>query len=73
MDTNGPCGLGETIRQARLDRGLSQQALADLLGCSAKTVGRWEAGSFGLKLGEAFRLSQILDADLVVWGELAAA
>ena len=32
------------IRQLRLDRGWSQQALADRLGVNRTTVVRWEAG-----------------------------
>jgi len=36
--------LGERIRRARLDAGLSQQALAEALRCSRTTVNRWEKG-----------------------------
>lgn len=32
------------LRQARLDAGLTQRAVADLLGVSIKTVQSWEGG-----------------------------
>lgn len=36
--------LHENIRRARLDRGMTQAALADLLGVSNRAVSRWETG-----------------------------
>ena len=37
--------LHENIRRARLDRGMTQAALADLLGVSDRAVSRWETGA----------------------------
>jgi len=36
--------LGERLRQERLRRHLSQEALAEALGISVKSIGRWEQG-----------------------------
>ena len=38
---------GQTIREARLARGLSQRALGVLLGVSGTAVGKWESGIVG--------------------------
>lgn len=37
--------LGENIRRARLERGLTQSALAETLGVSDRAVSRWERGT----------------------------
>jgi hypothetical protein len=39
---HNPSTLGERIRRRRMDRGLTQHQLADLLGCSARIVGCWK-------------------------------
>lgn len=36
--------LAENIRRARLNRGMTQSALADVLGVSDRAVSRWETG-----------------------------
>ncbi len=65
---------GETIRTLREKRGLTQKALADLLGVSDKTVSKWETGR-GLPdvtllspLAGALRvsLSELLSGEYVV-------
>lgn len=38
-------GLGQALRQARLDLGMTQEKVADLCGTSRVAVSRWEAGS----------------------------
>ena len=37
--------LAENIRRARLNRGMTQSALADVLGVSDRAVSRWETGA----------------------------
>ena len=37
-------GIGEKIKEARTNAGLSQQKLADAVGVKAGTVSSWEAG-----------------------------
>ena len=39
-----PKTLGERIRKARMDRGLTMKALASILGVATMTVSRWELG-----------------------------
>ena len=36
--------IGKTIAELRKEKGLTQNALADLLGISNKTVSKWESG-----------------------------
>lgn len=43
MDTR-PVALGDMIREAREERGWTQDELAERLGVARQTVGRWETG-----------------------------
>lgn len=36
--------MGKKLREARLAAGMTQQQLADALGCKVKDVSRWENG-----------------------------
>ena len=36
--------FAENLKQARKDRGLSQEQLAEMLSVSRQAVGKWEAG-----------------------------
>ena len=49
------------IRQLRLDRGWSQQALADRLGVNRTTVVRWEAGEVKAIAALAGLLEDVLE------------
>lgn len=40
----GPCLLIASLRLMRLDRGISQEQIAEALGVDRKTVNRWETG-----------------------------
>ncbi|MBR3622652.1 MAG: response regulator [Selenomonadaceae bacterium] len=56
--------FAETLKKIRMDKGLSQQNLAELMYVTRSTVARWENGS---RLPDAmmiFRLSKCLDVDL---------
>lgn len=46
------------VRQLRLDRGLSQAALADLLGVSRQTVNAIETGKYDPSLPLAFAIAR---------------
>jgi DNA-binding XRE family transcriptional regulator len=45
----------------RLERGLSRQALADLVGVNHQTIGYLERGYYNPSLELAFRLSEVFD------------
>lgn len=47
--------IGTAVREARRQRGLSQGALADLIGASRQWVQRLEAGTPGVELGLTLR------------------
>ena len=56
-------GIGERIKELRLEKGLSQLKLAKLIGVSQKAVDYWERGvnepkaSYIIKLVKTFELS----------------
>jgi HTH-type transcriptional regulator/antitoxin HipB len=56
--------LGTLIRNARLDRNLTQRALADLVGTGQKTVSHIEGGQPATKLDTLFGIIAALDLDL---------
>jgi len=59
------CGkVGALIRALRREQGLTQRALAQRLGLSAKTVSKWECGLGCPDVGLLAELSQILGVNL---------
>lgn len=56
--------LGERIRKAREDHGLSQQAFADALGVDRKTLGGWENGKHRPSYGDLMLVSSVADVSL---------
>jgi DNA-binding XRE family transcriptional regulator len=55
----GPPRLHNRIAVLRLERGLSRQALADLVGVNHQTIGYLERGDYNPSLELAFRLSEV--------------
>ena len=53
--------IGERIAQARKERGLTQQQLADALGISQQTLAHYEVGRVGVGAPMLPRLSELLD------------
>ena len=53
--------FAETLKKHRIERGLSQRELADLLSVTRSTVARWENGSRMPDAGTISRLSQHLE------------
>ncbi|MBQ8556283.1 MAG: helix-turn-helix domain-containing protein [Clostridia bacterium] len=49
----------QRIKKLRNQRGMSQQALADMLGLSAVSVGKWERGQTQPDIGTLTRLAEI--------------
>ncbi len=56
--------LGAEIRQQRIARGLSQLALADLVGTGQKTVSMIENGNPGTRIETIFALLAALDMEM---------
>lgn len=56
--------LGERIRKAREDLGLSQQAFADMLGVDRKTVSNWEGGRNHPRYGDLMLIASTTDVSL---------
>jgi transcriptional regulator with XRE-family HTH domain len=56
--------LGERIRKAREDLGLSQQAFADALGVDRKTVSNWEGGRNRPRYGDLMLIASVADVSL---------
>jgi DNA-binding XRE family transcriptional regulator len=58
-DGGGPPRLHNRIAVLRLERELSRQALANLVGVNPQTVGYLERGDYNPSLELAFRLSEV--------------
>ncbi|GMV27623.1 MAG: hypothetical protein AMXMBFR58_36540 [Phycisphaerae bacterium] len=57
--------VGERVRAARLQRGLSQEQLAEKLGITPETVSRYETGGLPLSLSMLHRVADVLDVEAV--------
>lgn len=55
--------IGQRIKKARMERGLNQSELGELLGCSNNHVCHVEIGQTKVSLGMLMKLSVILDKD----------
>lgn len=60
-----PKTLGERIRKARLDRGLTIKALASILGVAANTISRWKLGKVKPIRQSLERVREVLGIELV--------
>lgn len=56
--------LGERIRKAREDQGLSQQQFADLLDVDRKTVSNWEGARNQPRYGDLMLIASVADVSL---------
>ena len=54
----------ERLAGMREKRGMTQEALAEKMNCSAQSMSNWERKSPGLSLSGAIRLSKILECDM---------
>ena len=63
-----PSSIGTLIRDARKQRGLTQQELADVLGTSQSAVHRIESGGQNLSLDMINRIAGALDSPLITAG-----
>ena len=55
--------IGRRIKTARLEKGLNQSDLGELLGCSNNHISHVEVGQTKVSLGMLMKLSVILDKD----------
>ncbi|MEZ0612034.1 helix-turn-helix domain-containing protein [Fibrella sp. WM1] len=62
---NAPTPAGERIRLARLQRGLSQENMADLLNLSTTAYGDMERGKTELTLNRLGQIAQVLGTSVV--------
>jgi transcriptional regulator with XRE-family HTH domain len=53
--------IGQRIAQARLAKGLTQQQLAEDMGCAIRTVASWEASTRHPRTGALAKLADALD------------
>jgi transcriptional regulator with XRE-family HTH domain len=59
--------IGEKIRQARLQKGLSQENMADMLGISTTAYGDIERNKTELTIARATEIANLLKANLLEW------
>ena len=64
VNLSGASQFGEAVRRFRKLRGLTQQQLADLAGCSIMYVSQLERGKETAELGRALRLLDVLEVDI---------
>ena len=60
--------IGKKIKILRTDRGLTQQQLADLLGCKRATVSNYEVGRRSPHITELERIAKVLHVSLDYFG-----
>ena len=56
--------IGDRLRTARRDRGLTQDQLADQIGVSRSAVAQWETGRAGQVTGNLSRIAEVLDTNV---------
>jgi len=59
--------MGALLRQARLDKGLSQSQLAEILGCSSGRIAAFEYGDQAIPVAELEVLAEHLEVPLKVF------
>lgn len=58
--------IGEEVRRLRIERGLSQQELAERMGLPQSVIARLEAGGVEPRLSTLDRVAQVLGVELAV-------
>lgn len=56
--------IGERIRAARQQRGLTQEALAEAVGVTRSAVAQWETGRAGQITGNLTRIAAVLEVSV---------
>lgn len=63
MASNPKALLGHRIRDLRKTRGLTQEALAEAIGKSLRTVSNFERGTMGVRIETLFRICEELGVE----------
>lgn len=56
--------MKDKLKSVRIEKGLTQQQLADLIGVKRQNVGRWETGEFEPSLKNLKRIAEALEIDI---------
>ena len=64
VNIEGPSQFGEAIKLFRKRRGLTQQQVAELAGCSLMYVSNLERGKATAELGKALAILDVLDVEI---------
>jgi len=64
VNLEGTNQFGEAIRKFRKLRGLTQQQLANLAGCSIMYVSQLERGKETAEIGKALKILDVLDVEV---------
>lgn len=56
--------LARRVRQARVQKGMTQQELAEKVDAAVQTVSRWESAKLWPSLPTLYRLAEILDLEV---------
>jgi len=59
-----PVQIGARIRDARQDKGWTQERLAESVGVSRSAVAQWETGRAGQLTGHLSRIAEVLDVGI---------
>jgi transcriptional regulator with XRE-family HTH domain len=68
MDAKNPRELGAIIRQTRIERGLTQKALADLVGDYQPVISAVEKGHTGVRISLIFQIIKALGLSMQLEG-----
>ncbi len=56
--------FGQRVREIRKDKGLSQEAFADLAGVDRSYMGQIERGEQNLSLIKIYKIAEVLDVEI---------
>lgn len=57
--------LAQVLQSKRLDKGLSQQEVADKIGMTRSCIANWEQGRRRIDIDTMYRICKVLDIDIV--------
>ena len=60
--------IGEKINAYRIQRGLTQEVLADAIGVTANTISRWETAAYKVTVEDLEKLSRLFE--IPIWSFL---